>query len=97
MLINDKVNDQIVKATGGENVNQPQTTQEIQRRRQRARRGMGEAIDMNQQQPTTQTTKSNPAEFARQKQLVQIQKKQTMDRMAQLNKGVPVTSESIDK
>jgi hypothetical protein len=80
-----------------ENVNQPQTTQEIQRRRQRARRGMGEAIDMNQQQPTTQTTKSNPAEVARQKQLVQIQKKQTMDRLAQLNKGVPVTSESIDK
>jgi len=46
------------------------------------------------QQPTTQTTKPNPAEVARQKQLVQIQKKQTMDRLAQLNKGVPVTSES---
>ena len=48
------------------------------------------------QQPTTQTTKPNPAEVARQKQLVQIQKKQTMDRLAQLNKGVPVTSESTD-
>ena len=41
-------------------------------------------------------TKPNPAEVARQKQLVQIQKKQTMDRLAQLNKGVPVTSESSD-
>jgi len=46
------------------------------------------------EQPTA--TKPNPAEVARQKQLVQIQKKQTMDRLAQLNKGVPVTSESAD-
>ena len=41
-------------------------------------------------------TKPNPAEVARQKQLVQIQKKQTMDRLAQLNKGVPFTSESAE-
>jgi hypothetical protein len=48
------------------------------------------------QQPTpaAQATKPNPAEVARQKQLVQIQKKQAMDRLAQLNKGVPITSES---
>ena len=50
------------------------------------------------QQPTpaSQAAKPNPAEVARQKQLVQIQKKQTMDRLAQLNKGFPVTSESSE-
>lgn len=46
------------------------------------------------QQSKAQAAKPNPAEIARQKQLVQIQKKQTMDRLAQLNKGVPITSES---
>jgi hypothetical protein len=40
------------------------------------------------------TPKVDPVNASRQKQLVAIQKKQTMDRLAQLNKGVPITSES---
>ena len=46
------------------------------------------------QQPAA--VKPNPAANARQKQLVQIQKKQQMDKMAQLNKGVPLSSESVE-
>jgi hypothetical protein len=44
------------------------------------------------QQPAV--AKPNPAAAAKQKQIVQIQKKQQMDKMAQLNKGVPLNSES---
>ena len=55
-----------------------------------------EIAPKTQQSTTTQSAKPSPAEVSRQKQLVQIQKKQTMDRLAQLNKGVPITSESTD-
>lgn len=48
------------------------------------------------QNKTQQIQKPDPVAQARQKQLVQIQKKQTMDRMLQLNKGFPVTSESSE-
>jgi hypothetical protein len=48
------------------------------------------------QQTTQQAQKPNPAEVAKQRQIVSIQKKQTTDRMAQLNKGVPLTSESSE-
>ena len=55
-----------------------------------------EIAPKTQQPTTTQAAKPSPAEVSRQKQLVQIQKKQTMDRLAQLNKGVPFTSESAE-
>lgn len=49
-------------------------------------------IEPKNQQSTSQPEKPNPAAVAKQKQLVQIQKKQAMDRLAQLSKGIPITA-----
>jgi hypothetical protein len=74
-------------------------------KKERIRRALGAWYGMHKeattptsavQNQTQQIQQPDPVAQARQKQLVQIQKKQTMDRMLQLNKGVPVTSESSE-
>lgn len=69
-------------------------------KKERIRRALGAWYKMHKEATTPTvtptTTKPDPAAQAKQRQIVSIQKKQTMDRMAQLNKGVPLTSESSE-